>query len=181
MKTIMKGFTLLELIVTMAVMAILLGIGVPSLSSSIKNNSAASVSQTFVDAVAFTRMEAIRRNKKVSVCASHSLTACDGNWTDGFIVFIDGSESNSETTVSEVIRTFSTDVKKPVLNAQQSGLAVDHISFNGLGYLLPESSSGVSATAASEGCTGDSATLITISVIGRMKQKAIDCNSLGGA
>jgi len=84
-----SGFTLIELIVVMAVAAILLGVGVPSFTSAIKNSRQSSTYQSIVGALYLARSEAVKRSNMITVCARKSATACDtsADWKQGWIVF----------------------------------------------------------------------------------------------
>lgn len=75
------GFTLLELVITVAVLAIALGIAVPSFQGITNRNRLTSVANEVVAAMQLTRMEAIRRNQRVVMCPSTNGTTCSGaNW-----------------------------------------------------------------------------------------------------
>lgn len=76
-----RGFTLLELVVTVAVLAIALGIAVPSFQGITNRNRLTSVANELVAAVQLARMEALRRNERVVVCPTTDGSACGGgNW-----------------------------------------------------------------------------------------------------
>lgn len=60
-----NGFTLIELVIALAVAAILLSIGVPSFISFIANSQIRTASQSILDGLNLTRAEAIRRNERV--------------------------------------------------------------------------------------------------------------------
>jgi type IV fimbrial biogenesis protein FimT len=62
------GFTLVELMVTLAVLAILLGIAVPSFQSVIQNNRLNTAINDVLGAMNFAKVEAIRRNATVRFC-----------------------------------------------------------------------------------------------------------------
>lgn len=86
------GFTLIEMMVTVAVLAIILAIGVPSLQGFIASSRLRSVTQDLYGALQTARIEAIRRNSRVTVCkANTALNNCSnsGSWSNGWIVFID--------------------------------------------------------------------------------------------
>ncbi|MDP3813571.1 GspH/FimT family pseudopilin [Pseudomonas sp.] len=72
-----KGFTLIELMVTLAVMAILLGIAAPSFSQMLRDNRAASELNVFVSMFNFARSEAASRGLRVRV---QGPLAVDDSW-----------------------------------------------------------------------------------------------------
>lgn len=81
------GVTLIELMITIAVLATLVMVGVPGMSSLLQNSRLTSYANEFVASVALARSEAIKRNAVVSVCVSADGTNCavDG-WQSGWIV-----------------------------------------------------------------------------------------------
>lgn len=86
-----RGFTLLELMVAVAILSILTGIAVPSFTDTIRNNQIAAVSSDLVAAMALARNEAMKRGVRVSVCPAADQDNCaDGvDWSKGWIVFVD--------------------------------------------------------------------------------------------
>lgn len=99
-----RGVTLIELMVTVAVLAIILAIGVPSLQGFIASSRVRSATQDLYSALQTARIEAIRRGIRVTVCkANATLTDCDGSrqWHQGWIVFADrtpGTEPKVDNT-----------------------------------------------------------------------------------
>jgi len=75
-KATAHGFTLLELIVVLSVLAILLSWGMPSLTQSIRNNSVLAQTNELIAMLHFTKSEALRRNSDVRVV----LDADVGSW-----------------------------------------------------------------------------------------------------
>lgn len=67
-----SGFTLLELLVTIAVAGVLLAIAVPSFKDTIISSRLTAASNSFASSLAQARMEAIRRNASVQFCGSSS-------------------------------------------------------------------------------------------------------------
>jgi type IV fimbrial biogenesis protein FimT len=85
------GFTLLELMVTLAVAAILVGIAVPSLGDATLAGKLSASANDLVAGVAMGRSEAIKRNAVTSMCVSSNGSTCgSGGWDQGWIV-ISGS------------------------------------------------------------------------------------------
>ena len=72
--------------VALAVLAILLGLGVPSFYNSMQNNRSTALANELVTAANLARSEAIKRGACVDLCASTDGQTCGGNWTDGWIV-----------------------------------------------------------------------------------------------
>jgi len=86
-----RGFTLLELMVTVAVLVVLIGIAVPSLGDATLAGKLAASANDLVAGVAMGRSEAIKRNAVTSLCVSSNGTSCgSGGWEQGWIV-ISGS------------------------------------------------------------------------------------------
>ena len=86
-----RGFTLIELIITVAIVAILLAIGVPSFQEMMRNNRVAAHTNDRLSSLNLARSEAIKRGVRVSLCKSSDGLSCatTGDWTQGWIVFVD--------------------------------------------------------------------------------------------
>ncbi|MDQ5910155.1 MAG: type fimbrial biosis protein FimT [Pseudomonadota bacterium] len=104
-----KGFTLLELIVTLAVAAIVLTMGVPSFQALIRNSRLVTLTNEFIGAMHLTRSEAIKRNHRVTLCRSADGRECtdSGGYEQGWIVFDDHLDLDTVVETGEtVIRVF---------------------------------------------------------------------------
>lgn len=85
-----KGFTLVELMVTIAVVAILLAIALPSFRHVIQRNRVATASNDLLASVAYARTTAIFRHQLVSMCPSAdgiSCTSAGQAFEPGWIVY----------------------------------------------------------------------------------------------
>lgn len=87
-----SGLTLVELMITLSIVAILLSLSVP-LRDMVMNNRRASMINEFVAAVNYTRTEAVTRGQQVSICRSADQATCSlaagVGWEQGWIVFTD--------------------------------------------------------------------------------------------
>ncbi|GLS03005.1 hypothetical protein GCM10007860_01480 [Chitiniphilus shinanonensis] len=89
------GFTLIEVMVVIAIIGVVLGIAAPNYQSLVRNSRLSSASEELLTHLMLARTEAIKRNASVEVCASANPAAsepeCDGSdWKDGWIVRVVG-------------------------------------------------------------------------------------------
>jgi type IV fimbrial biogenesis protein FimT len=84
----MRGFTVLELMVTVAVTAVVLSIGVPSFLSVIETNRAVTHTNELVATLNIGRSEAVRRGAPIVVCSSTDGATCAGStdWSTGWVI-----------------------------------------------------------------------------------------------
>lgn len=93
-----NGFTLIELMVTMAIAAIILTQAVPSFRAMIANNKITSQVNEFVTAINMGRSEAAKLNTTVILCGSGNPTAAApscGGAVIGWILFASGDANNT--------------------------------------------------------------------------------------
>jgi len=93
------GFTLIDLLTTLAVVSILFGFGLPNFSSQIQNTKVRAAAQEMLDSLELTRTKAVATNSRVTMKNR-------GDWNSGWEVFIDknndGDRSTNETTITQI-------------------------------------------------------------------------------
>jgi len=102
-----RGFTLIELMVTIAVLAIVVTIGVPSFRNIIVSNSVAFDRDEFFTLVTFARSEAIKRGTAITICKSSNGTSCDDSlgWNGGWLAFHDANANGTMDSGEDPVRT----------------------------------------------------------------------------
>lgn len=102
-----SGFTLVELLIVLVVLAVLVSIGVPNLRQLIQNNRATAQANELLTGLQFARMEALKRKRPVSVCPSRDGATCGTDWAEGWIVVVDGNAPGSNSVaVQQVLRVW---------------------------------------------------------------------------
>lgn len=93
---IQAGFTLFELLITLAIAAILAAAAIPGMTDFVANNRAAAQTNQVVGALRLARNAAVTRGAPVSICAVDpsdknrcATGASAGSWSRGWIVFVD--------------------------------------------------------------------------------------------
>jgi type IV fimbrial biogenesis protein FimT len=93
------GFTLIELIVTMAIAAIILTIGVPAFRDMILNNTRVALVNEVVGALSLARSEAAKSGLRATICRSVDGATCatdtPGVWENGWIIYVDRNQDNA--------------------------------------------------------------------------------------
>ena len=97
-----RGFTLIELMVVVALVALLVGVGVPSFTGFIATQRLKTAASDFSMSAVFARSEAIKRNADVTVTA---VSGGAGGWKDGWTVASGGTQLSIQSAYSGL--TFS--------------------------------------------------------------------------
>lgn len=88
-----SGISLLEILVTIAILSILSVMAAPSVQELIQNNRARSITDEFASSLYQARSEAVKRGNRITLCASDPTQMnCDvdvDNFSGGWIVFTD--------------------------------------------------------------------------------------------
>src|SRR5687767_9439407 len=92
-----SGFSLIELMVTIAIVAILLALGLPSFEGSMRSNRVATTTNEMLASLALARSEAIRSSRESRICASADGSTCGAglDWNAGWIIAMDNDQNGS--------------------------------------------------------------------------------------
>ena len=181
-----SGFTLIELMVTIAVLAILLSIAIPSFSDVLRNNQVAGYTNNLTSALNVARSEAGKQGMPVSVCAAADIaqTTCSvttTDWGNGWIIFRDatGTPGQIDAGVSGDVILQKSVAFPPQL---QLTTAVAYARFNASGALMNVPAPGPGGVIPDMKfelrhtvCTGNNMRRVEINRIGRITMTKVAC------
>jgi type IV fimbrial biogenesis protein FimT len=105
------GFTLIEVLIVLVVLATILSIGTPQMQRQLHSNRLHAETSRFLGAINLARSEAVMRNLPVSICPSAMARTgspdCFGSYADGWIVFANADKDKVvDSGIDEVIQVF---------------------------------------------------------------------------
>ena len=118
-----RGFTLLELLITLVILASIMTIGIPSFSKQIQNNRLNTTTLSLLEAVAATRTQAVSTNNRATL--KHQ-----GTWENGWEAFID---TNNNGLKDEEEKFFLSHEKTQDVRITANRPLQNYISFIGTG------------------------------------------------
>lgn len=162
-----RGFTLIELMVTLAVAAVLIGLAVPAFNDLVRQRAMVSRINDMVLAVSYARSEAVRRGAQVSVQAVDDGDN-DNEWGAGYCVVV-GDPGNCNDAV---LRSFGA-IDDATLDGVGGLDGIGTISFNGRG--VPT----IAAAGAIELCSTDETVnpgrVLNLTRTGRADANELEC------
>lgn len=107
-KQYQHGFTAIELMVTVAIAAILVAIAAPSFKNIIEKGRVEAGSNQLFTALMLTRNEAVSRNQSGVLCKSADGASCttSGGWEQGYLIFIDVNSDGAQDAGETLIRSY---------------------------------------------------------------------------
>ena len=137
--TTQTGFTLLELLMTIAIAAIVATLGIPSFQYVTNSNRVSGEVNGLLGDLQFARAEAIKEGQNVTVCLSKGGQTCDTTgaaWQSGWIVYSNPTGTGQNTTVpaaGSILRIQSTFTGTDTFTAAPGFSA---ITYNREGYAI---------------------------------------------
>ncbi|WP_096087354.1 GspH/FimT family pseudopilin [Agaribacterium haliotis] len=137
-----NGFSLIELMITLAILAILIMVAAPSMESSRKKSAVTGLQREFISSLALARGEASVKGRPVSICPSADTQTCDTNtdWSKGWLVFLEtgqGDGAYSSAAGDTLIRAYKNEgaSKMKVVDPLDSNQkALNSLTWNARGF-----------------------------------------------
>ena len=102
-----SGLTLTELLVTLTIFSIIIGVAAPSFSGVINSNRVNTATASIADVLRFARAEAMRRGSWVSVSPVNTIPNVDNEWGEGVVAWAD-TDNDQQLDSDEVLRIVQT-------------------------------------------------------------------------
>lgn len=153
---------MMELLIAIAVLAILGTLAVPSFVQTIQNNRIASQANELVASTQLARSEAIKRGVEVRICSSDDGASCSGAFTDGWIVLSDPDDA------AEVVRVYP-----PPGDSFTFTPAAGGVSFTPNGF--SDGAVEVALLVSANSCSGDNARRVLVERTGRVSSQRATC------
>jgi type IV fimbrial biogenesis protein FimT len=173
-RTRSRGFTLVELMVTVSVASVLLALGVPTFSKLIANNRIATQTNEFVGALNLARSEAVRRSQGVSIRSKDGGIEFATGWT----IFNDPNLTGNAPAAADVLRQSSSTAGRTSLKRVDITVTGSVRTFanaaSGKAYLVFNSRGGNDAGASAyfricdSGDTAGNGRIVQVSTVGKI-------------
>ena len=159
-----RGITIIELLVTLAIASVLLGLAVPAFNSFIAQQTLTEQVNDFLVGAQYARSEAIRRSARVSL---QSIDASDNTneWGKGYCVV-----AGNPGSCDDPLRTFAA-VGSNTLDAIGALDSLGTLTFDGRGLLVGAGAGSVDLCDP----TVDRGRRVDVSLIGRISSQQLDC------
>lgn len=170
------GFTILELMIAVAVLAILMGIAVPSFSEMIRQNRLAAQSNDFLTATAVARSEAVKRGSRVTLCPANG-NNCSGNavWSSGWLVITDDGPNIGTLDAGEMVLQRWPSAAGQSL-AVTNGGGLTSVSYIGSGATTLAAAGTTFTITGAKGCKNPNGQrIVTVATSGRASVARRDC------
>lgn len=138
-----RGFTLIELMVAIALLAILVSMGMPSYTQFVANQRLTSQANDLVGDILLARSEAATRGTPTIICSSANGTTCSGlpaQWNVGRIIFVDANRNDALDAGEPILRVTQVSGNPTITSTGFPN--ADWLGFLSYGGLKPAASSG---------------------------------------
>ncbi len=125
-----KGFTLIECLITVALLGLMLGVGVPSFEQFIKKQSGRASATDIYRSYQLARSEAVNRGERITWCGSDNGHSCQRHWQQSILIFLDRN-NNQKMEPPERIQHIRLTTRNRFFTRVALGRPYMHLNANG--------------------------------------------------
>ncbi len=136
-----RGFTIIEMMMTVSIVAALSAVAVPSMGEFVRNSAMRGHAIDLMGSIALARSEAIKRSSRVILCRSADPLAltptCGGNdrdWSSGWLVFVAEDTNNTFNLGTDILLHVGQAAPAQV-SVRSNGTGNNYLVYNGDGTL----------------------------------------------
>ncbi len=121
---------MIELMVTLSVLAILLTVGVPSMRTLVADNRLTTVTNSLVGSISLARSEAVKQGMNVTICTSSDQASCTASaWSAGWLIWVDSDSDGTLDSPGEIVRVAEARKGNIAVTAANTSLLFDATGF----------------------------------------------------
>jgi len=162
-----SGVTLIELLTVLAILAILLGIGVPGFQSFIQSQRLTTVTNELFASINLARSEAIQRGTRVDLVP----TGDGPKWANGWLVFIDQNNNQKPDAGEQIIYSHGPAPKGVSISSNFTDNTPQYVAYTGTGRTRSNNNGLFAGSFSVAQSNGDNQTQrkVKINVLGRAR------------
>jgi len=133
-----RGLTLMELLQTVGIVAIVLSFGVPSMTSMVRKNQAVTYTNEILSTIHAARSQAMQNVVQITICKSKDQVRCTAgaNWRTGWIAFADRNQNQVRDMGDDAEEIVYAHARLDDSYAMQSDAFADWIAFRPNGMAI---------------------------------------------
>ena len=182
-----KAFTIVELLVTIAVFGVVLALAIPSYNQSVLNSRSVTIAEDFADALKYARAEAMKSSLPITLCPLDEKTVdddtddvCGEDWSKGWLAVRDTAAGVADNPVvaneNAILRRWPKTKTNFIYSFTPERT---YIRFASLGVLSRDKGTDNAVVKIYlDKCKGDSARTITVSLSGMTRVERTNCSTL---
>ena len=125
-----SGFTLPEIIITIAISAILVSLAHPYFIEILISNEVEQIKKTLTIYIQKAKSDAQTHQKNVTLCATQDFSSCSSDWNHGFIGFLDANRNKRRDNTETILYSNPVQPKYGSL-AWRGTLNINSLTFQG--------------------------------------------------
>lgn len=176
-----RGFTIIELLVTLLVLSIIAAFAIPSFTNVQRSIALDSNTSKFISAVSFARSEAVTRGSTVTLCRSEDGLVCsdaNADWSVGWIVYEDLGDlavfnDDNDAVICEpgvddcLLRVWEDGISLEGTFVEQNVPFRTSVTFDPEGWVVDQL--GIEMHLRMDGCTGNEVQIFDLLPLGRVE------------